>query len=82
MEGEAGEKPVYDMIFGKLRGLIRDDGPRSGMEVRDKIDDDGAERTSLLQPEEHQAVQRFPFYVDRLRRGRSSGEAGESRFWF
>ena len=35
MEGEAGvKKPVYEMIFGKLRGLIRSDGPRTGMKVR------------------------------------------------
>ncbi|SMF49771.1 FecR family protein [Pseudobacteriovorax antillogorgiicola] len=35
LEGESGvKKPVYDMIFGKIRGLIRGDGPRHGMKVR------------------------------------------------
>ena len=35
LEAESGDKkPVYDIIFGKIRGLIRSDGPRNGMKVR------------------------------------------------
>lgn len=34
-EGESGiKRPILDMVFGKIRGLIRPEGPRAGMKVR------------------------------------------------